>query len=385
MHNSASIQIMKHAFWISFALLVYIYLGYPLLLWVLGKFFSKPVRKKAIFPMVSVVVVVHNEESFIRDKIENILMFDYPKEKLEVVIGSDASTDNTHKIAKEYSYRQIKLSVLKRRMGKVNVLNHIVPHLNGEIVVFCDARQLFEKNALRELVANFADTSIGCVSGDLLYERKGSVYTEQGVGFYWRYETFMRRKEGAIHSVVGATGPIYAIRKRLFVPPYNNTILDDVFIPLMVIKQGYRSIFDPKARAHDYSATNSNDEFRRKVRTIGGNFQLFFQCGSSLNPFISKIAWQLFSHKFLRAFSPIFLTALLFCNFSLLKTPFYMLFFFLQVIFYASAILGACMEKLHVRLRLFSIPYIFCLLNIAALVGFWLFARGKLEVAWKKI
>lgn len=402
---------MKVIFWFSLTILVYIYFGYPLLLWIGSKMFDNPIKKKQITLFVTFIVVVHNEEEYIEEKIKNILELEYPKENLEIIIGSDGSTDNTEKILGKYTESQdhklipislrssgqamshvdkkqgveLKVIISKERKGKVNLLREIVPQAKGEIIVFSDVRQKFKKDALKEIIANFVDYSVGCVSGELVLEDKKNNQVSRGVGVYWRYEKWMRKTESKIHSMIGATGAIYAVRKQLIVLPPPNTILDDVFIPLKVVEQGYRAIFDSKAQAHDKPAYTSAEEFRRKVRTLAGNFQLFVLCKDMLVPFKSKIFWQFFSHKFLRAVAFFFLITLFVSNMVLRNYgTIYTIFFILQVGFYGIGVIGLILEKLHIRGKITSVPYMFCVLNFAALKGFLRFLFRRQSVKWEK-
>ncbi len=385
-------NIMELIFWLSLVVLAYTYFGYPFLLWMGSKLFSKPVRKEQISPSVTFVVVAYNEEGYIGKKIDNILSLDYPKDKLEIIIGSDGSTDRTNEILDTKSPRQqvtkshVKYRVIisKERRGKVSLLNEIVPQAKGEIIVFSDARQMFDVSALRELVSNFADEKVGCVSGELVFDDEEKSGVAGGVGFYWRYEKWMRKLESNIHSMVGATGAIYAIRKGLFTPPPPNTILDDVFIPLKVVQRRFRAIFDPQAKAFDKVASTSREEFTRKVRTLAGNFQLFVLCRELFNPFKSPVAFQFFSHKFLRAVAFLFLMSLFISNLFLMDKFPYSITMVAQVIFYTTAIIGWMLEKASVKSRLCSIPYVFCVLNFAALKGFLNFLAGKYSVKWEK-
>ena len=315
----------------------------------------------------------------------------YPKDKLEIIIGSDGSTDRTNQILEEYlkkcrkegiGYNKIVIS--QKREGKVALLNKIVPQAKGEIIVFSDARQIFKKDALRNLVANFADEKVGCVSGELMFVDEDKASVSKGIGFYWRYEKWMRKMESRISSAVGATGAIYAIRKGLFTPPPENTILDDVFIPLKIAQKGFRVIFDSEAVAYDKVTSTSKEEFKRKARTLAGNFQLFFQFKKLLNPLRGRIAFQFFSHKFLRAVAFFFLIILFVLNLFLKNIYPYNLFFILQLLFYSGAILGFLAEKFNVRSGFLLFPYTFCILNIAALKGFFKFWGKRFDVRWEK-
>ncbi len=385
---------VKLIFWVSLVILFYIYFGYPIVMWVASRIFNKPVKKEQISPFVTFVVVAYNEEEYIGRKIDNILSLDYPHDKLEIIIGSDGSTDNTENIIEEYvrsqshqvtkSHVKYRAIISKERRGKVSLLNEIVPQAKGEIIVFSDARQMFDVSALRELVSNFADEKVGCVSGELVFEDEAKTGVAGSVGFYWRYEKWMRKLESNIHSMVGATGAIYAIRKGLFTPPPPNTILDDVFIPLKVVEKGFRAIFDSQAKAFDRASSTSREEFTRKVRTLAGNFQLFVLCRGLFNPFKSPVAFQFFSHKFLRAVAFLFLMSLFMSNLFLMDKFPYSITMAGQVIFYAIGVIGWMLEKASVKSRLCSIPYVFCVLNFAALKGFLNFLAGKYSVKWEK-
>jgi len=385
---------MKVVFWLSLAVLAYTYFGYPLLLWIGSKLFSKPVRKEQIRPYVTFVVVAYNEEEYIGRKIDNILSLDYPHDKLEIIIGSDGSTDNTENIIEEYarsqshhvtkSHVKYRVIISKERRGKISLLNEIVPQAKGEIIVFSDARQMFDVSSLRELVSNFADEKVGCASGELVFDDEEKSGVAGGIGFYWRYEKWMRKLESNIHSMIGATGAIYAIRKGVFTPPPPNTILDDVFIPLKVVEKGFRAIFDLQAKAFDKAAATSREEFTRKVRTLTGNFQLFVLCRRLFNPFKSPVAVQFFSHKFLRAVAFLFLMALFASNLFLMDKFPYSITMAGQVLFYAIAVIGWILEKTSVKSKLCSIPYVFCVLNFAALKGFLNFLAGKYSIKWEK-
>ncbi|MCM8773454.1 MAG: glycosyltransferase family 2 protein [Candidatus Omnitrophica bacterium] len=380
-------EVSKVIFWLSFFILVYTYLVYPFIIWLLSSLYPKPVKKGSITPKISFIVVVYNEERYIMNKIENIFSLDYPKENLEVIVLSDGSTDNTNVILKEYSskYTNYKFIISKERIGKVNMLRKVLPYLGGEIIVFSDARQIFAQDALKKLASNFFDDTVGCVSGELVFKGENESGVAKGVSFYWRYEKLMRKWESNIYSMIGATGAIYAVRRKLLVPPPPNTILDDMFIPLKVVEKSFRVVFENEAKAYDKVATTSEEEFTRKVRTLAGNFQLFVLFKRELNPFFNPIfAWELFSHKLLRAIAFFFLIILFVTNFFIRDIFPYNVFFLLQVIFYFLGIVSAIIEKLNFKIKLLSLPYVFIILNLASLVGFLRFIFGKQDVKWEK-
>jgi len=374
--------------WFSIAVIFYTYLGYPLLLNLLSKFFQKPVNKKQIFPTVTILIAAHNEEKVLERRIKNCLSLNYPKNKIETIIISDGSTDNTNKIVKSFSKQGVRLIHYPVRMGKAYALNKAVIHVTGEIVVFTDSRQVFDKDAIKEIVANFNDPKVGAVSGELHLKDEAKTSVGQGVTVYWEYEKYIRKHESKINSTVGATGAIYAIRKELFAPIPENTILDDFVIPMRIVQMGYRVIFEPKAKAYDEVFGKSTQEFTRKVRTLAGNFQAFLLIPDLFNPFRTKVAFQLFSHKFLRLVVPYLMLLIFSINFFLISRPLYMVTFALQLLFLSSALLGLFYQNKKNNLkrnhRISKICYTFSLLNFAAVVGCWRFARKSQKVVWKK-
>src|SRR6516225_2877581 len=251
-------------FWIAFALLLYLYVGYPALAWVRAQCCPRP-RPRRLPPAdyaVTVIVVAHNEEDRIRPRLDNLLALDYPKDKLEILLASDGSTDGTVARACEYNEADVRIRPFAARRGKAAVLNEVIPSARGEIVVLADARQRFEPGALRALVRNFGDPQVGAVSGTLtLTPSADGATVGKGTCFYWRYESFIRRCESRAGSTVGATGAIYAIRRDLFEPMPPDTILDDVLIPLRIVRRGYRVQLEPAARAHDAATTTEHGEF----------------------------------------------------------------------------------------------------------------------------
>ena len=375
-------------FWTLLGLIFYCYLGYPLLICLWAKLFSKPVYKSAIFPSVSIIIAAHNEEDVIKAKLDNLFVLDYPKDQIEILIGSDASTDKTNQIIQNYQDPRLHVFINPKRRGKMMTVNDLVLQSKHEIIFFNDARQHFDKNALKNLVQNFADPSVGCASGELLFIKvEGG--TAQGVNLYWEYEKFIRFHEARVHSMMGATGAIYAIRKSLYVPACTEVVLDDMFIPFKIIEKGYRAIFEETSLAFDNAANSATEEYSRKARTLYGNYQIFSLFLGLFNPIKSPIAIQLFSHKFLRVMVPFLMLILLPLNFLMVGEGFYKLIFVLQIIFYVAAFIGILSRGQRVGIfkpisKLCYVPYVFCLLNFAALAGFFRFIRAKQDIAWEK-
>ena len=389
-------------FWTSVGLLFYVYVGYPLIAALRARLSPKPVararerrghpatipfperRLLALDPTVSIVVAAYNEEATIEARIENLLALDYPAGRLEIVVGSDGSTDNTVERARRYEACGVRVHAFASRRGKPAVLNTLVPHVSGDIVLFADARQRFEPSALRAIVADFADPAVGAVSGELMLEApEGTAHIGQGAALYWRYEKLIRSSESRTDSTVGATGAIYAIRRSLFVPIPDDTLLDDVLIPMRIVQQGYRVIFEPFARAFDRTSATASQEFARKVRTIAGTFQLFTRERWLLDPRRNRLWFATLSHKGLRLLLPLFHVGALATSLAAATVWPYQWLVGAQALFYGAALAGALQGNR--RLKIFTVPYTLCLLCWADVVGFYRFATNRQPVTWQHL
>ena len=372
---------MRVLFWISLALVGYTYFGYSILLAVLARLRPRPFLMGSATPSVSIVIAAHNEEARLPLKLENLAQLQYPAHLLEIVVASDGSTDGTVAVLNSYaapSGRQpLKPVVLEPAKGKGFALNRAVDVAAGEILVFLDVRQSVEPDAVSELVACFSDPEVGAVSGQLLLHA-GPSSTNESLGLYWKIEKLIRRLESQTGSVVGATGAIYAIRRKLFVPLPEGTILDDVFVPMNVARTGKRVVFQPKAIAHDQIFAEKGKEFGRKVRTLTGNYQLL-RLAPWLISFRNPLLFRFISHKLARLFVPIFLITLLVSS-ALQKGGFFLTTSVLQLVFYALALVGSRYPGSQ-RLKPVAIASTFVLLNVAAVVAFWNFVTGR-EKVW---
>jgi len=336
-------------------------------------------------PRVSIVVVAHNEASSIEARLENLLALDYPAHRLEIIVGSDGSTDDTVKRARKYEPFGVRVLAFSERSGKPAVLNAVVPHVSGDIVLFADARQRFEPSALRAIVADFADRSVGAVSGELILEaEEGTASAGQGAALYWRYEKLIRSAESRSDSTVGATGAIYAIRRSLFVAIPNDTVLDDVLIPLRIVQQGYRVIFEPAARAFDRTSATAAQEFARKSRTIAGTFQLFARERWLFDPRRNRLWFATMSHKGLRLLLPLLHAGAIGANVAAASWWPYQWLLGAHVLFYAAAIAGGLQRRGRHRLKIFTVPYTLCLLCWADVVGFYRFVTNRQPVTWER-
>jgi len=374
---------LETLFWISAAAIIYTYLGYPIAVWLLGSVLKLRIHKTSITPSVSVVIACHNEERNIDARIRNVLECEYPGHLVEIIVVSDGSTDRTAEVAQRIASGLVTVLSYDRRRGKAAALNLGVAFATGEITLFADARQSFDSNVIKELVANFGDPSVGAVSGELLLESSRGSSVGEGVGLYWKYEKWIRKSESRAGSVIGATGAIFAIRKELWRPLPEATILDDVYTPMQIALSGKRVIFEEKAIARDKTAESSGKEFTRKVRTLTGNYQLCQLMPRLLLP-TSLLVLRFYSHKLMRLLAPIFFIVLLATSAMLVSRPdvgiIYQAALVSQVVFYGSVLVAALSLKRNRRVPVLNFAYVFSLMNAAALVGLFYFVIGKRNV-----
>lgn len=373
---------MIWVFWVAAGLITYTYAGYVCWLRLRMLWRSRPVIRGSITPSVSVVMVVRNEENALQSKLQNLSGLNYPSDHLQIVVVSDGSTDRTEEILCGWAHDPRITVVLNQiSQGKASGLNDAIQVSHGEVVLFTDARQKIEPNALHLLIENFADPSVGCVSGELMLGDPSRGESGQGLSLYWRIEKQVRELEAASDSVVGATGAIYAARRELLptVPP--GTILDDVYIPMQVVRQGKRVIFDSRARAWDLPNLGAAREFSRKVRTLSGNYQLV-QLAPWLLSGENPLRFEFVSHKLMRLVVPFALAALLLsCLF--LNGLFYRATLIAQLIFYSlSAISISQIAKSGLLARVSDAAGTFVLLNAAALVASANLVAGR-RAAWR--
>jgi biofilm PGA synthesis N-glycosyltransferase PgaC len=326
-------------FWFSFSCICYVYAGYPLLLLVWRRVAPRPVRKAAIEPTASLVIAMHNEAEHVAAKMSNCFSLDYPPEKLQIIVSLDAPTDGTDTLVRQYVSKGVEVVAATTRRGKASAVNRGLAQATGEIVVFADARQIFDTPAIRELVANFADESVGAVSGELILLDAEGRESGDAVGLYWRYEKKLRAMESEVHSVPGTTGAIYAIRRELFEPLPPRAVLDDVVTPMRIILKGKRALFEPAARAFDTVSASPEVEYEKKRRTLMGNYELLVEMPELLLPWRNPIFIQLVSHKVGRLFIPYCLVAIFISNLFLLHGV-YLAFFACQAAFYLMACAG---------------------------------------------
>lgn len=349
-------------------LILYVLFGYPLLLSWLSKRWGRPVRREANSPKISVLIAVHNGEAFIEKKLRSVLALDYPHERMEILVASDGSTDRTEEIVAAFEREGIRLLRLPRG-GKPAALNAAIPVAAGEILVLTDVRQDLAPDSVSLLLENFADPSIGVASGELII-RQGKTHAEQNIGLYWRYETFIRDRLSSLDSMFGATGPFYAIRRSLAIPIPGDTLLDDMFLPLAAFFRGYRLVMDSRARAYDIP-TSLETEFRRKVRTLAGNYQIMQAYPALLGPG-NRMWFHFVSYKLARILLPWVLVAIAVASFNL-PGRWRILLVTAQGLFYGLAALDTWIAAPSILKSVSSPIRTFVVMMIAAVAGLSVF------------
>jgi cellulose synthase/poly-beta-1,6-N-acetylglucosamine synthase-like glycosyltransferase len=371
-------------FVVSGALLVYTYLGYPLLLHVIARPRRGGRQDGSAAPSVSVIVAAFNEERCIRAKIDNILAQAYPAHRVDVVVVSDRSTDGTDELVRTHPDPRVRLLVQRERGGKNLALNRGVHEARGDVVVFTDADAMLAPHALATLVAPFGDAAVGLVSGQGLYGELGDGTTRVVSNAYVRYESFIKQREAALGFVAAADGALYAMRRSAYRTLAAKEVHDLVH-PIQVALAGWRSAFEPDAFTVEPPSVTGGGEFRRHVRIIAQGFVVLIrQLPVLLAAGRTREAWMLVSHRLLRWASSLFLAGALVGNAALAKdgSPLLSVTLAGQLAFYALAAAGAIGERFDVRLRLLAIPYFFCLVSAAGVTGFLQFLRGQHHATW---
>ena len=376
--NDQVLLYLQIAFWTLVFLLVLCYCLFPLSLPFVSELFKRRHREVAEggeLPMVSLLISAYNEEAVIERKIKNILEIDYPREKLEVLIGDDGSADKTAEIVERFADEGITLVKAEKNAGKAAMLNRLQKIAKGEILVFCDANTMFFPNVIRKLVAPFADKKIGCACGHLILSDKSGSVLGRGESSYWDLESEIKKFEGVLDRLVGGNGALYAIRRDLYTElPVKKSVMDDFFITTKILQKGYYSTFIPSAIGTEQTSKEGEGEYRRKVRIGRANFNYLFSYLPLLNPFRPLLAYLFFSHKILRWFSPHIMILLFVINALLLmQNSLYRVTFAFMVL----AVL-VCLTK--------AIPsaYYFASMNMALLKGFFLSFRREKGGGWSR-
>jgi cellulose synthase/poly-beta-1,6-N-acetylglucosamine synthase-like glycosyltransferase len=369
-------------FWSSAAVLAYVYAGYPLLLAIVKTGGRRPVRHTRAQPSVCLFIAANDEEAVIEAKVRNSLAVEYPADRFQIVVASDGSVDATNAIVRRFERQGVTLLEFLTRRGKIAAINEGMRSVSSEIVVFSDANTLVEPGAIGALVRNFADEEVGAVSGDveLIGERAALAWSED---LYYRYERWLQSCESEIGSMIGVDGALYAVRRRLFVPPAEDTILDDMAIPMGVIRAGSRVIFEPDARAREQGSETAREEFARKSRVIAGAVQFLTRVDSAVPVRCGQVIFGLISHKALRWLSPAFALCAFVASAVLAgASGVYAGAALAQGVLFACGIAG-CVPRLR-RWSVVAVAHYFCLVQAAAAVGFVRGLSGRQSVLWRR-
>lgn len=376
----------KVLFWLSAAATIYAYVGYTLLVWLVSLVRPRRIQRSEIEPTVSVIIAAYNEEAGLRAKLENTLRLDYPADKLEIIVASDCSTDRTDDIAREYSARGVRLVRQAERFGKTAVQNLAVESARGEIVLFSDATTVYQPDALRQVLPNFADTSVGCVAGKLIYIDPAATDTGRGARSYWNYETFLKERESLACSLIGVSGCLYAVRRAAYVPMYPEAC-SDFLIATKMVEQDLRAVYEPRAVCTEETNRRTDKELRMRVRVIAQTYTDLWRHRHMMNPLRAGFyAVQLVSHKVMRYMVPVFLVGLFAASAALSAQHwFYALAFAAQTVFYLTALMAWLFERAGKRVGVLALPLYFVLANAAAAFAFYKFLRGERFASWQPI
>jgi len=381
------------ALWICLFIVMYTFIGYGVVLFVLirlKRLFKQPnVLGPAVEPpTVSLIIAAYNEADLIADKIENSLALDYPRDKMQLIFITDGSTDDTAKIIQRYP--EITLLNENIRSGKMAAIKRAIPFVKGEIMIFSDANTFLNEAAIKELVKHYQNEKVGAVAGEKrIFIPKKADASSAGEGFYWKYESLLKKWDYELYSNVGAAGELFSIRTALYQPVESDTIIDDHMIAMRIAEQGYVIAYEPKAYAMETASANTAEELKRKIRIAAGGIQSIVRLKKAANPFnYPLLTFQYLSHRVLRwTVTPFLMIAVLILNILIVAKYdilFYLLMLAAQFLFYGLSLAGLIFEQRNIRIKPFFIPYYFCLMNYAVVAGMIRYAQKNQSAAWEK-
>lgn len=380
-------------FWISLALIIYTFVGYGFLLFLLVKIkrvFIKPFifDTNVILPTVTILIAAWNEEEIIEEKVFNTLNLDYPKEKLQIIFITDGSTDQTADKIKKYE--GITLLHEDVRTGKMAAIKRAMPFVKNEILVFTDANTFLNEAAVKELVKHYQNDKVGAVAGEkrIMVEALADA-SSAGEGFYWKYESKLKKWDYELYSNVGAAGELFSIRTNFYQPVESDTIIDDHMIAMRIAENGFIIAYEPLAYAMETASANTKEELKRKIRIAAGGIQSILRLKKAANPFhYPLLTFQYISHRVLRwTITPFLLILAFILNILIVYNTnlmFYKVLLAVQVLFYTLSLLGFYFESKNIKIKAFFIPYYFCVMNYAVLAGLVRYYRKNQSAAWER-
>jgi cellulose synthase/poly-beta-1,6-N-acetylglucosamine synthase-like glycosyltransferase len=385
-------MVLQILFWVMLFTAFYAYLGYGIVIYALDK--CKKIlfpKKKYVFddqyvPSLTLLIAAYNEQDFIEQKLQNCFELIYPQEKLEIIFVTDGSDDETPNMVARHP--RVKLLHVPERLGKISAVNRAMHHVTTPVVVFCDANTLLNPDALLKMARHFSNPKVGCVAGEKKVFSKDKDTAASGEGFYWKYESFLKKLDSSFNTVVGAAGELFAMRTELFHPTEKNAIIEDFVISLRIAGDGYKVVYEPEAYAMETTSASVKEELKRKIRICAGGIQSIVWLTYLLNPF--KYGWLTFqyvSHRVLRwSIVPLFMLLLIPVNIVLAKTlgGVYTLALVGQMLFYTAALLGWFLEHQQIKVKALFIPYYFFIMNYAVFLGFKRYVKGQQSVIWER-
>lgn len=384
---------MEILFWLSLFIVFYTFLGYGIVLYILVRI-RRAFKGKRLapgldqdFPTLTLVIAAYNEESIIEEKIANTLQLSYPAGKLNLIFVTDGSSDRTPDLVANYP--EIKLMHTPVRSGKILAMHRAMDEVNTEVVVFTDANTFLNKEALLLIARHYADAKVGAVSGEKRVMQDTLSDATAGEGFYWKYESTLKKWDSELYSVVGAAGELFSVRRSLYRSVEPDTILDDFMISMQIAEQGYRIVYEPDAYASELSSENIKEELKRKVRIAAGGIQSILRLQKLMNPFHDPLlSFQYISHRVLRwTVTPFLMILALVLNVLIVIRSggvLYQLLLAGQVGFYGLALAGWILETRKIKVKALFVPYYFCMMNYAVLAGIRRYFKGSQSAAWEK-
>lgn len=389
---------MSVLFWLAVLFIIYTYLGYPLLVFLLSRLKPASIPRVEELPPVTLLIAAYNEEKVIAQKLENSLALDYPREKLQILVAADGSSDKTPDIVRQYEAQGVALSYAPERNGKMAAITRAMPLARGEVVVFSDANNMYDSQAIQALVAPYAEQKVGATTGAKLIIEDGRQLSS-AEGFYWKYESWIKKSETRLSTCASAVGEMLSIRKELFAAPARDIVNDDRYMVFDLIRRGYRVVYTPQARSYETVSKTAGDEITRRARITVGAYQTMAMAAKLLPFSRPLVLWQVLSHKFFRAFVPFAMLLALFSNLALVlwpaqptpnafwavASPFNNIFLALQGMFYAVAVAGNLFPSRGRLGKILYIPTFLVNSNLAALLGLYSFLTNKKPHLWKRV
>jgi len=383
---------MTIIFWLSLFIVFYTFAGYGIFLYFLIKI-KRALKGRPIIPNpandqlpeCTLIVAAYNEEGFIEDKIANSLKLNYPAGKLKMVFTTDGSSDKTPEIIGRHP--EIQLLHQPQRAGKIAAVHRAMEYVTTEIAVFTDANTFLNADAIINICRHYSDKTVGCVAGEKrVHMEENADASAAGEGFYWKYESALKKWDSELYSVVGAAGELFSVRRSLYQDVPADTVLDDFMISMLIAAQGYRIVYEPEAYAIETASENVSEELKRKIRIAAGGMQSILRLTKLFNPFkYPVLSFQYISHRVLRwTVTPFLLILIFVLNAFLPNNALYDTVFAAQILFYLLAFLGFIMEKRHIRIKALFVPYYFCVMNYAVLMGIIRYFTKKQSAIWEK-